>query len=129
MIHSFLYLLCTVGKSADSNIEELRNISLEESGSVQTDFTTGADCYQKVVRFCRDGSKLVTGGVEGVVRVWRVSQCVCVCTPCEREGKSPSTMVPFCGRGEEGIQIWNLEYAYTVPVGILITLLTVRYQL
>ncbi len=59
-------------------MEELRNFSLEESGSIRTDFAPGADCYQKVVRFCRDGSKLVTGGMEGVVRVWRVSQRVCV---------------------------------------------------
>ena len=45
---------------------------------METDFATGGDCYQKVVRFCHDGSKLVTGGTEGVVRVWKVSQCTCV---------------------------------------------------
>ena len=67
-----------VGKGVGDRVEELRNIVLEESGSVRTDFATGADCYQKVVRFCHDGSKLVTGGMEGVVRVWRVSQYVCV---------------------------------------------------
>lgn len=58
-------------------MEELRNFSLEENGSVKTDFAPGTDCYQKVVRFCHDGSKLVTGGMEGVMRVWRVSLCVC----------------------------------------------------
>ena len=73
-----MYICCTVGRSVDS-VQELQNFSLEGSGSVKTDFAPGADCYQKVVRFCRDGSKLVTGGMEGVVRVWRVSLCVCVC--------------------------------------------------
>ena len=56
----------------------MEDFSLEESGCIRTDFAPGADCYQKVVRFCRDGSKLVTGGMEGVVRVWRVSLSVCV---------------------------------------------------
>ena len=69
-----LYVL--IGSGADS-VEELQNFSLEESGCVRTDFAAGADCYQKVVRFCRDGSKLVTGGMERVVRVWRVSLSVC----------------------------------------------------
>lgn len=58
-------------------MEELQNFSLEENGSVKTDFAPGTDCYQKVVKFCHDGSKLVTGGMEGVMRVWRVSLCVC----------------------------------------------------
>ena len=74
-------------------MEELRNFSLESKASIQTDFAAGADCYQKVVRFCYDGSMLVTGGMEGVVRVWKVSMCMwgreggcvcvgmCVCVP------------------------------------------------
>lgn len=68
------------GKSANS-VEELQNFNLEESDSVKTDFAPGVDCYQKVVRFCHDGLKLVTGGMEGVVRVWRVS------VSCEGEGE------------------------------------------
>ena len=54
-------------------VEELKRVRLELKGSVKTDFASGADCYQKVVRFCHDGSRLVTGGMEGVVRVWKVS--------------------------------------------------------
>ena len=54
-------------------VEELKRVRLELKGSVKTDFASGADCYQKVVRFCYDGSRLVTGGMEGVVRVWKVS--------------------------------------------------------
>lgn len=55
-------------------MEELKNVCLEVKGSVKTDFASGADCYQKAVRFCHDGSRVVTGGMEGVVRVWKVSQ-------------------------------------------------------
>ena len=41
-------------------------------GSVRTDFNEG-DSYQKVVRFNHNGSHLVTGGCDGVLRVWKVS--------------------------------------------------------
>ena len=60
-------------------MQELRNVSLESKGSIRTDFAAGVDCYQKAVRFCYDASRLVTGGMEGVVRVWKVCVCVCVC--------------------------------------------------
>lgn len=71
----FPSVIIFVGKSTDS-VEELRNVFLESKRSIRTDFAAGTDCYQKAVRFCYDGSRLVTGGVEGVVRVWKV--CVCV---------------------------------------------------
>ena len=57
-------------------MQELRNVCLESKGSIRTDFAAGTDCYQKAVQFCYDGSRLVTGGMEGVVRVWKVSVCV-----------------------------------------------------
>ena len=38
--------------------------------STQTDFSS--EPYQKVVRFSRDGSLVVTGGEDGVIRSWKV---------------------------------------------------------
>ena len=77
-------MVLSLAGSDSRGVEELRNFNLQIKGSVKTDFATGADCRQKVVRFCHDGSRLVTGGTEGVVRVWKVSLCasmwcVCVC--------------------------------------------------
>lgn len=69
---SLFLLSFSVGKSTD-RVQELRYACLESKGLIRTDFAAGADCYQKVVRFCYDGSRLVTGGMEGVVRVWKVS--------------------------------------------------------
>ena len=40
--------------------------------SAQSDFAK-TDSYQKVVKFSHDGAYVVTGGVDGVVRVWKVS--------------------------------------------------------
>ena len=40
--------------------------------STQSDFAE-TDSYQKVVKFSHDGAYVVTGGVDGVVRVWKVS--------------------------------------------------------
>ena len=40
--------------------------------SVRTDFSD-KDSYQKVVRFNHDGSLIVTGGCDGIVRLWKVS--------------------------------------------------------
>lgn len=47
------------------------SIELKTVRSIRTDFSEG-DSYQKVVRFSSDGSRLVTGGCDGVVRVWKV---------------------------------------------------------
>ena len=51
------------------------------SGQVQTDFSD--ECYQRVVSFTCDGGKVVTGGSDGVIRVWEVSimrggRCTCI---------------------------------------------------
>ena len=53
-----------------------------KNAKVQTDFSK--DPYQRVVSFTCDGGRVVTGGGDGVVRVWEV-RCVSVC---ECEGKS-----------------------------------------
>lgn len=39
--------------------------------SIRTDFNEG-DSYQKVIRFNYDGSLIVTGGCDGVLRAWKV---------------------------------------------------------
>lgn len=44
---------------------------LSKVASIRTDFSEG-DSYQKVVHFNYDGSLLVTGGCDGVLRVWKV---------------------------------------------------------
>ena len=44
---------------------------------MRTDFSE--ECYQRVVSFTCDGGSVVTGGSDGVIRVWEVSVCVCVC--------------------------------------------------
>ena len=46
-------------------------LCLSKITSIQTDFGEG-DSYQKVVCFNFDGSLLVTGGCDGVVRIWKV---------------------------------------------------------
>ena len=59
----------------ETHVEELKqkeDIFLQDVSSTRTDFS-GTESYQKVVRFSRDGTRLVTGGAEGVVRVWKVS--------------------------------------------------------
>ena len=48
-----------------------------ERARVQTDFSE--ECYQKVVSFTCDGGGVVTGGSDGVIRVWEVCVCVCMC--------------------------------------------------
>ena len=40
---------------------------------MQTDFDE-KEPYQKAVRFSHDGSLLVTGGTDGVVRCWKVNK-------------------------------------------------------
>lgn len=45
---------------------------LNKIASVQTDFSDG-DSYQKVVHFNHNGSLLITGGSDGVIRGWKVS--------------------------------------------------------
>ena len=57
-----------------SSIEELMKtgkIYVKDTGSVRTDYSD-KDSYQKVVCFCHDGSRILTGGIDGVVRVWKV---------------------------------------------------------
>ncbi|KAK2164175.1 hypothetical protein LSH36_68g16123 [Paralvinella palmiformis] len=43
---------------------------VEETGSVQTDFSSG-DGYQRAVRFTQDISVMVTGGADGSLRTWK----------------------------------------------------------
>ena len=42
-----------------------------KGASVQSDF--GRDAYQRVVEFVCDGGRVVTGGSDGVLRVWEVN--------------------------------------------------------
>lgn len=44
---------------------------VETMQSVRTDFGE-KESYQKVVCFGHNGSMLVTGGMDGIVRVWKV---------------------------------------------------------
>lgn len=46
-------------------------LNMKKIASFQTDFGEG-DSYQKVVSFSRDESLLVTGGCDGIVRIWKV---------------------------------------------------------
>lgn len=48
-----------------------KSVSVITSDRVQTDFSD--ECYQRVVSFTCDGGKVVTGGSDGVIRVWEVS--------------------------------------------------------
>lgn len=53
---------------ADKASATTSKIILIKENSVDTD--KGADNYQKVARFNRTGTKLLTGGSEGIVRLW-----------------------------------------------------------
>ena len=70
--------LLFVSQQTDKDSEvKVQKVKVQEMGCVQTDF--GAkDAYQKVVRFTALGSKVVTGGMDGVVRVWKVSNLRCL---------------------------------------------------
>lgn len=48
---------------------------LSEISSVRTDFG-GKNSFQKVVRFNFDGSLMVTGGSDGIVRLWKVCEFI-----------------------------------------------------
>lgn len=50
-------------------------VYLNKIKSIRTDFGEG-DSYQKVVQFNYDGSLMITGGCDGVLRIWKVHTCV-----------------------------------------------------
>lgn len=64
MLSVFIYL----GKHTSDE----GSVYLSKIKSIRTDFSEG-DSYQKVVRFNFDGSLLVTGGCDKVLRVWKVN--------------------------------------------------------
>lgn len=69
-------------KDEDSEEVKVQKVKVQEMGCVQTDF--GAkDAYQKVVRFTALGSKVVTGGMDGVVRVWKYPGLERQCELCD----------------------------------------------
>jgi len=39
---------------------------------IRSDFAEKGESYQKAVAFSNDGKMVVTGGVEGMLRVWKV---------------------------------------------------------
>lgn len=45
---------------------------MQETGQIETDFHKD-DAYQNCSVFSADGLRLVTGGADGCVRLWRVS--------------------------------------------------------
>ncbi len=73
----WLSKLCYAGPAAKgktSSIAELSNsgtLLVKTLQSVRTDFGE-KESYQKVVCFGHDGSVLVTGGMDAIVRVWKV---------------------------------------------------------
>ena len=52
--------------------------------SKTTVFSEARDAQQKVVKFSPAGYHVITGGTDGVVRMWKVSRfcCICVCMVC-----------------------------------------------
>ena len=76
--------------------EEQFSVELGEKN--QSDFAGGEDALQKVAKFSFDGKVVVTGGVDGCVRVWKV-----------REGRRGSVewegWEGECGQGGE--RVWN----------------------
>ena len=76
-VTALLFVSQQTDKDEDSEEVKVQKVKVQEMGCVQTDF--GAkDAYQKVVRFTALGSKVVTGGMDGVVRVWKVSNVRCI---------------------------------------------------
>lgn len=54
-----------------SPILDRDSVFLSTVRSIRTDFNEG-DSYQKVIQFNYDGSLMVTGGCDGVLRAWKV---------------------------------------------------------
>ena len=73
-------------KTSKSLMKEER-FAIEIGEKHQSDFAGGEDALQKVAKFSCDGKLVVTGGVDGYVRVWKVRA---------REGRGGE------GRGREG---------------------------
>ena len=71
-------------ETSKSPMKEER-FAIEIGEKHQSDFAGGEDALQKVAKFSCDGKLVVTGGVDGCVRVWKVRA---------REGRG--------GRGREG---------------------------
>ena len=66
-------MYCTVSIQ-DSGVKSGQSHMVMSHARIQTDFSE--ECYQKVVMFTCDGERIVTGGSDGVVRVWEVRQRV-----------------------------------------------------
>ncbi len=71
-------------KEKTSSIVELSNngeLFVKTLQSVRTDFGE-KESYQKVVCFSHNGSMLVTGGMDTIVRVWKVCVFKYMCLVC-----------------------------------------------
>lgn len=54
-----------------SKAQKRLNFQIKPGDSIQTDFSSVEEPFQKVVRISRNGEIMVTGGVDGYIRVWQ----------------------------------------------------------
>ena len=79
-------MYCTVSIQ-DGGVKSGQSHMVMSHARIQTDFSE--ECYQKVVMFTCDGERIVTGGSDGVVRVWEVRER-------EREARERGSVCVSC---------------------------------